>query len=141
MRIERILVPVTGGESDKIALQLACDIARQYRAKVYAIHVIEVKRTLPIDAEKNSELDKGEEIVDEAEQFGRRANVSIESELLQAREVGPAIVDEAVERSVDTVIMGLPYKRKFGEFSLGATASYLLKNAPCQVWVCRESTV
>ena len=58
--------------------------------------------------------------------------------MLQAREVGPAIVDEAIERGADMVIIGINYKTKFGGFSLGSTVPYVLKNAPCWVLICRE---
>ncbi len=111
--ISQILVPVNGSPTDDEAIRLASITAKRYKARVLAIYVIEVKRTLPLDAE-------------------------IQTELLQAREVGPAIVEEAIERNVDVIIMGLPYKRRFGEFSLGTTALYVLKNAPCRVWVLRE---
>jgi len=35
--------------------------------------------------------------------------------------------------------MGIGYKRKFGEFDLGHTAPYVLKNAPCRVWLARAA--
>lgn len=41
-------------------------------------------------------------------------------------------------RAVD-IIMGIPYKKRFGEFDLGRTTPYLLKHAPCHVWICRET--
>jgi nucleotide-binding universal stress UspA family protein len=53
--------------------------------------------------------------------------------------VGTAIVDEALEREVDLIVMGISYKRKFGEFDLGHTAPYVLKNAPCRVWIARAA--
>lgn len=137
-KIERILVPIAGVEADKVALRLACDTARSNKAQVFVIHVMEVKRSLPIDAEIGSQVDRGEEILEEAEEIGRQAKMPIESELLQSRQEGPAIVDEAVERAVDTIIFGLPYQRRYGEFSVSEAASYVLKNAPCEVWLCRE---
>ena len=63
---------------------------------------------------------------------------SVETDLLQSREVGPAIVDEAIERGVDLITIGLEYEKKFGEFNLGDTVPYVLKNAPCWVVICRE---
>ena len=34
---------------------------------------------------------------------------------------------------------GLPYKKRFGgDFAIGRTVPYVLKNAPCAVWVVRE---
>ena len=57
----------------------------------------------------------------------------VETELLQAREAGPTIIDEAVERGVDLILMGVRYKRSFGQFSLGNVVPYVLKNTPCRV--------
>jgi hypothetical protein len=48
-------------------------------------------------------------------------------------------VDEALEREVDLIVMGIGYKRKFGEFDMGRTAPYVMKNAPCRVWLARAA--
>ena len=59
--------------------------------------------------------------------------------LLQARDVGAALVDEATERGADLLILGLPFRKRFGgDFAIGRTIPYVLKNAPCAVWVVRE---
>ena len=35
--------------------------------------------------------------------------------------------------------LGLPYRKRFGgDFAIGRTVPYVLKNAPCAVWVARE---
>jgi nucleotide-binding universal stress UspA family protein len=120
---------------------LACSVVRKARdSKVYALYVIEVQRQLPLDADLPAENERGENALQHAEQIASKYDLTIETDLLQAREVGPAIVDEAVERGVDLIVLGVDYKRKFGEFTLGKTAPYVLKNAPCRVWVCREPT-
>jgi nucleotide-binding universal stress UspA family protein len=58
---------------------------------------------------------------------------------LQARDVGAAIVDETTERGADLLVVGLPYRKRFGgEFAIGRTVPYILQNAPCAVWVVRD---
>ena len=53
--------------------------------------------------------------------------------------VGAALVDEATEREADLLVVGLPYRKRFGgEFAIGRTIPYVLKHAPCEVWVVRE---
>jgi nucleotide-binding universal stress UspA family protein len=42
-------------------------------------------------------------------------------------------VDEAVEREIDLIVMGLTYKKHYGQFSMGNVIPYVLKNAPCPV--------
>ena len=56
----------------------------------------------------------------------------------QAQDTGPAIVGEADAWKATAIVMGLPYKRRFGEFNLGKTAPYVLKNASCRVILFRE---
>jgi nucleotide-binding universal stress UspA family protein len=139
IRASRILVPVKGNPIDDEALELACTLARPMKAPIHAIHVIEVKRTLPLDAELHDEAEHGEDILNHAEQVAEKLGQAVYTDLLQARDVGPAIVDEALERGVDLIILGITYKKRFGEFDLGKTVPYVLKHAPCRVWVCRQA--
>jgi nucleotide-binding universal stress UspA family protein len=78
-------------------------------------------------------------VLDYAEEIAEEAKVHLEPVLLQARDVGPALVDEASERNADLLLLGLPYRKRFGgDFAIGRTIPYVLKNAPCAVWVVRE---
>lgn len=138
MAISKFLVPVTGAETDSDIVKSACVIARRSKGKVYIVHVIQVSRTLPLDAEIEPETKAGKDVLANAEKIAEVMDCEAETEILQAREVGPAVVDEAVERGVDMIIMGLPYKKRFGEFDLGSVVPYVLKNAPCRVLLWRE---
>lgn len=137
--IKAVLVPVSGNRADEEAIALACSLTRRAKAKVYVLYVIEVQRTLPLDADLPRESQRGEQVLQQAERVARAHDCVVEPDLLQAREVGPAIVDEAVERGVDLIVMGIEYKKHFGEFTLGRTVPYVLRNAPCRVWICREA--
>ena len=139
MNVEKILVPVHGNGCDDEALRLAGEIAKVNKAKVYALYVIEVKRELPLDAEVSQETSKAEKVLHHLEKLGKELKCSVEATLLQARDVGPAVVQEAVERGADLIVMQMPYKKRFGSFTLGDTIPYILKNAPCQVILCREA--
>ena len=48
-------------------------------------------------------------------------------------------VQEAVDKSVDAIVLGLPYREVYGSFSMGETAPYVLRNAPCKVILWRSS--
>lgn len=138
MKFTSILVPVRGYPVDEDAVHLACQMARQFKAKVSVIHTIELRRSLPLEVESAPEIQEGERILEQADQVARAAGVHIETELLQARVVGPVLVDEAVERRADLIIMGVPYREPIDEFPLGGTIRFVLKNAACRVWLCRE---
>jgi len=140
MEFDRILVPVIGTEADDEAIRLACRLAKRNKGKIRAIYVITPKRTLPLDAEIEPEIRTAEEILDRAESVAEEQDYEIETDLLQAREAGPTIIDEAVERQVDLILMGVKYKRRFGQFSLGSVVPYVLKNAPCRVILYHQYT-
>jgi len=138
MEFGKILVPVTGSEADEEAIKLACRLVKKNKAKIRVIYVITVKRTLPLDAEVESEIRKAEDILDHIERVAEEEDYEVETDLLQAREAGLTIVEEAVEQKVDLILMGVKYKKRFGQFSLGSTVPYVLKNAPCHVILCHQ---
>ena len=140
MEFHKILVPVIGTEADDEAIRLACRLAKKNKGKIWAVYVATVKRTLPLDAEIEHEIRKAEEILDHTESVAEEEDYEIETDLLQAREAGPTIVDEAVEREVDLILIGVKYKRRFGQFSLGNVVPYVLKNAPCRVILYHQYT-
>ncbi len=133
MEFNKILVPISGTEADEETMRLACRLAKKDKGKIWAVYVITVKRFLPLDAEIEPEIRKGEDILDHIERIAEEQDYEVETDLLQSREAGPTIVDEAVERDVDLILMCVKYKRRFGQFSLGNVAPYILKNAPCRV--------
>jgi nucleotide-binding universal stress UspA family protein len=138
MKFFKILVPINGEEADKEAIELACIIAKEAKGTVNAVYVIKVKRSLPLDAEIESDVQKAEEILSRAERIADEQNYRIETNLLQTREVGPAIIDEAMEHSADLILLGMGYRKRFGQFAPGDTISYVLKNAPCRVLLLRQ---
>lgn len=135
---KRILVPVNGGSMDDDTMQLACDMARRVHARLYVVNVIEVKRSLPLETELPEEIQKGEEVLARAEVVARKWKQEIEAEVLQARDAGTAIVEEADRQKVDLIILGLSYKKKHDQFCLGDTVMHILRNAPGRVLVHRE---
>ncbi len=140
MEFSRILIPVIGDEADKEAVKLACRLAKENEARICAIHIISIGRELPLDAEVESEISKAEDILAEIEKSAKEHSCQIETELLQAREVGPAIIGEAIERDIDLIILGVSYKTRFGEFCLGEVVPYVLRNSPCRVILYHQRT-
>lgn len=138
MKFSKILVPIKGHAVDDQVIRLACITARAYKAKVSILHVIEMRRSLPLETENAPEIQRAEEILDRASQVAREVGVQVQTELLQARAVAPVLLDEATERGTDLIIMGVPYRQPLEEFYIGSTVRYILKNAACPVWLCRE---
>jgi len=138
MELKTILVAASGNGADDEAVKLACNLAKKSKASVYVVYVIEVNRSLPLDAVLESEIVRAEGVLTSAEDIAADRDYEVETDLIQAREAGPAIVDEAMERDADLIVMGLTYKLRFGVFSLGSAIPHVLKEAPCRVLLCRD---
>jgi len=136
---QRVVVALNGGSSDARIVRLAAETTRDTKAELIAIHVVELDWTLPLDADVAGRSEAIQQILDMAETVAEDSKQTLEPVLLQARDVGAAIVDEAAERDVDLIILGVPFRTRFGgEFAIGRTIPYVLQNAPCTVWVVRE---
>lgn len=133
-----ILVPVTNTPASLDAVRVAALLSKQRKGKIVVVHVIEVLRSLPLNAEMEGEARRGEQIIRRAEEIAEEVGVTITADLLQAREAGPAIVDEARDGGAEVIVLGIGYKRVIGSFQIGRTADYVLKNATSQVWVIRQ---
>ena len=129
----RILVPITGTEADIDTVKIACWIAKKDKSKLYAMYVITIKRSLPLETEIESETRRAEDLLSRMENIADAEDCRLETDLLQAREVAPTIIDEAVDKEIDLILIGVKYSRHFGQFSLGSIVPEILKNAPCQV--------
>ncbi len=134
-----ILVAVAGNSMDEDLVRMACNMClkgKTGRGRVIAINVVEMPRTLPLDAVvDNSANDR---VLDTAIAVAQGLGVEIEAEVIQAREAGPAIVDEANDRGCRLIMLGLVPRSRFGQFDLGKTVPYVLEHAHGRVWVVRD---
>jgi nucleotide-binding universal stress UspA family protein len=135
----RAVIALNGGPTDARIVRLVAALAKPVKAELFAVHVVEIDWTLPLDADIAGGSEEAQRVLDAAETVAEHSKQHMEPILLQARDVGAALVDEATERDADLLVLGLPYRKRFGgDFVIGRTIPYVLKNAPCAVWVVRE---
>jgi nucleotide-binding universal stress UspA family protein len=139
MHIKRLLLPIKGQRVDQDTLRFASNLVRQEHGSICLLYVIEVPREYPVDAELPSAVSKCEGILRDAEEFLKSQKVKVETEMLQSRDAGPAVVQEAQERGVDAVLLGLTYKRRHDSLTLGGVAPYIIEHSQCPVLVYREA--
>jgi nucleotide-binding universal stress UspA family protein len=131
-----ILVALSGNPIDSDVVRMACFMARHRKGHVYVVHVLEVPRTLPLNEPlQDPSVDA---ILDRAIEAAEEANYDVEAEVVQARDAGPGIVDEARDKNCSLIIMGLVPRYRFGRFDMGRTVPYVLEHADCRVFVVRE---
>ena len=101
--------------------------------------MIEVPLALSLESEISDDINKGEEILARIEAIASEEKYKgLQARFLRARQAGPAVVAESENKFIDLLIVGVPYKRQFGECSLGSTASYIFHNVSCQIMLSRE---
>lgn len=138
----RAVIALAGNAGDTRIVHLVAELARSSKAEIAAVHVVEIAWSQPLDADIAGRSESAQQILDQAEAMAEQSKVRLEPVLLQAREVGAALVDEAIEREADLLVLSLPYRKRFGgDFAIGRTIPYVLKNAPCAVWVVREPII
>ena len=135
----RAVVALSGHPNGQRLIRIVAQVAKANKAELIGVHVVEIDWSMPLDMDIAARSDDIQQVLDVAEGTAERVGVKLESVLLQARDVGAALVDEAIERDADLLVVGLAYRTKFGgDFAMGRTIPYVLKNAPCAVWVVRE---
>ena len=134
------MLGLNGGSADPLVLQLAIELARKDETELIALHVVEVDWRHDLDEEIPGSRELASAVLDRAEAAAERAKLRVRTELLQARDVGAALVDEAISLDADLMLLGLPYRTRLGgDFAIGRTIPYVFQNAPCRVLVVRES--
>ena len=138
MKLTNILVPLAGTAIDPDVIEYAIALGRAHKAKITAVHVIEVKWNMPLDAVLDAELERGEEVLGLAEKVAEKLGAHITTEVLQAREAAAAIVDTAVEQHSELILLGMPYRKRLGRVYVGRTVEEVYVKAPCAVLAYRQ---
>ncbi len=135
----RAVIALSGHPGNDRMVRIVSQLAQASKAELVGVHVVEVDWSQPLDADIAGRSEVAQRILDRAEEVAEGQGAALDAILLQARDVGAAIVDEAIEREADLLVLGLAYRMRFGgDFAIGRTIPYVLKNAPCAVWVVRE---
>jgi nucleotide-binding universal stress UspA family protein len=141
MQVRRILVPLGGASVDADVIRTAVTLAKANKAEVTAIHVIEVRWNMPLDAVLEAETERGEVLLDDAAKIASQSGLTIETELLQAREAAAAIIDTAREKQADLIVLGMPFRKRLGRVYVGRTVQNVYVGAPCAVLAYRQEEV
>jgi nucleotide-binding universal stress UspA family protein len=141
----RIVVPLAGRADDDAlrltALLLGAADGPAGEVMAVLVHVIEVGFERTLDTEDERATAYADEVLDRGAAFLEARGIPNQVGMIQARAAGPAIVDEAVASSADLIVMGLPYKRRFGgSWDAGRTVPYVMRNSKVPVWCLRART-
>jgi amino acid transporter/nucleotide-binding universal stress UspA family protein len=129
----QILVPIVGSRVTDEMMVLACQLATEKKSSIDGLYVIEVPLNLPLDARLVNERDKAATVLKAAAAIAGQFKVKFTPHIVTARQAGRAIVEEAVDRRSEVIILGTTRKRRIGNLVFGRTADFVLDHAPCEV--------
>jgi APA family basic amino acid/polyamine antiporter len=130
-----ILVPVKPGRMSEEAVDVACRLATERGSAIAAVSVVVVPLELPLDTVLPDDEARAYEVLDAARAIGELYGVDVRGRLVRARGAGRAIVDEAVRRQTEIIVMGTPRTGRPRAPVFSDTVDFVLKHAPCRVMV------
>lgn len=133
-----ILVALTDTMIDDEAVSVACSLARKRRVEAFAIFGIQVPRKRALDDDMPEETEKANRTLDTAKEVADQLQAPLETEIVHTRHLGQTLIQEAIDHECALIVMGVSYQLGVnGQFALSETADYVLKHAPCRVWLVR----
>jgi CBS domain-containing protein len=143
--LQQILVPFDYSAPAEAALMLAGDLARTYRAKLLVVHFVEIE----VHTLGDYPIIKGDPITEETERLRKHVHhVLADAGESPAPEVEVAwgspflrIVETAIERKADLIIMGTHGRSGIKHILLGSVAERTVRLAPCPVLTVRGPVI
>ena len=129
---DQLLVPVRDTAVSEEMMVLACQLATERKSSIDALYVIEVPLNLPIDASLPEERERARLVLERAAHAADMFNVKLTPVVVTARSAGKAIVETAIERRSEVIVLGSQGKRRIADRVFGRTIDHVLNNLPCE---------
>ena len=131
-----IVVPVLRSQVAEEALFAAARLAADRRSRIALVNVVEVPLDRPLDADMHDVEEEAERVLDRAEALLESYGVRTVTRVIRARAAGAAIVEDALARDAELIVVGAPRSRiRRGKPIFGRTVDYVLKHSPIRVLV------
>ena len=135
-QFKRILVPIKLGEIGEEMVATAIALAKESGAEVEAITVVRVPRRFPLEGELPPDVAaRVEASLEEARLLGEDHGVEVRTDVVRARSIGHAILEEARSRDADLVVVGSSSRWRRQSRFFSPTVDFVLRHAPCEVLV------
>ncbi len=135
--IKRILVPTIGNVFAGREVELACRLGQEQKAEILLAYLLEVPRTLPLDASMPEEETKAREALELAKTIVDRHGLPSTMEMLRARVAGERIAQVAGEQDVDMIVVGMRPGMGLAYEAFARTVDVLMRKAPCELLIDR----
>jgi APA family basic amino acid/polyamine antiporter len=113
----------------------ALRLAGEQGARVVALYALEVPADQPLlGSTEGAEAVAAKQLA-EAEAFGVQYGVAVIGRLVRTRHPGRTLVEEALARNSEVIVLGSPGRSPRAARMFGETVDYVLRNASCKVMV------
>ncbi|MEM5501602.1 universal stress protein [Ahrensia kielensis] len=133
--LKNIMCPIDGSDCSFRALQHAAQLAKHLNAQLTVLIVVEfvVGRK---DTLVNWDKQTIQSMQDQANQIATAAGV-LETNIIveKSRDVSFTIVDCAIEKDMDLIVMGASGKGGFKSFMLGSISNDVVRKSACPVTI------
>ena len=146
MRIRSILLPTDFSECASCALSYATSLAREFKASIICVHVIEpvvptvgytgITEPLPIADISDQLEDSATRELPKVAECEECAGLDIE-EVIVHGDAAAEIVRVAKEREVDLIVIASHGRTGLGRMLFGSTAEEVVRHASCPVLVVK----
>jgi basic amino acid/polyamine antiporter, APA family len=132
----RILVPMKLGDIGEEMVATAIALAKKDPADVLAMTVVRVPRRFPLEGELPPDVAaRVEASLGEARALGDDHGVEVMTDVVRARSIGHAIVEQATAREADLIVLGSSARWRRQSRFFSPTVDFVLRHAPCEVLV------
>ena len=125
----KIMVCYDGSSDNAAVLAKAKERATESNAGIHLVSILIGDDVGQLDA-----LEPAKKVLESAQASFQADNFSCETKVIfGGSAAGESIVDYAVDKGIDEIIIGIQKKSKVGKFLFGSTAQHVILEAPCPV--------
>ena len=141
--VDKILLATDRSEYSEGAVREAINFARRCSSRLYAMSVLETNPEFETIGSKFFEKEEKEaqHHLESVKVRARSEGVMCDTELLEGEEPYRSIVNAAVEKNVDMIVIGRRGRRGLAKLLIGEVASKVIGHAPCKVLVVPRAAV
>ncbi len=131
-----LLVPFSNTPEDREVLRFACELANAFQARLTALCLVEVPRSVSLQSCPKIRLEEGEQVAQIARNIAQESGYRhLETLVKPAYHCGHTVVEMVQSLKADMVLMAMRYRRRLGLQTLDDTVETVLRRAPCYVWL------
>jgi APA family basic amino acid/polyamine antiporter len=133
-----IIVPVIGSRLDHSAMVLACRVAAERGASVTVVGALEIPQSLPLHAELGAGEAQLNQQLDYSRVIAAEFGVQVVTRVIRTRRAAAAVLEEAVNREAQVIVLGVAPRRHLGLSLIGRANEEIVRKSPIRVLVVRE---